>query len=115
VKELNTWVIRQGIQIEAPAGAAVRSVAAGRVVYVGPFRRYGRIVIVDHGSGFFSIYGYLDRIARAKGEDVDAKDLVGFAGPTEEAGPQATGRAVTYFEVRQNGTALDPLNWLETR
>jgi len=115
IKELNTWVIRQGISIESPSGAGVRSVAAGRVVYVGPFRRYGRIVIVDHGSGFFSIYGYLDRAVRAKGEDVDVKDLVGFAGPTEEAGPQATGRAVTYFEVRQNGTALDPLAWLEQR
>lgn len=115
VKELNTWIIRQGIQIETPTGAAVRSVAAGRVVYVGPFRRYGRIVIVDHGSGFFSIYGYLDRTARSKGDDIDGRETVGFAGPTEEAGPQASGRAVVYFEVRQNGVALDPAAWLERR
>ena len=72
-------------------------------------------MILDHGSGFFSIYGYLDRTARTKGDELDAKDVVGFAGPSEEAGPQPEGRAVTYFEVRQNGTALDPLAWLEKR
>lgn len=115
VAELDTWVIRQGIQIETAAASVVRSVAPGRVVFAGLFRRYGRIVIVDHGSGFFSVYGWLDRSARAKGDEVDAGDAVGYAGPTPEAGPAAEGRARVYFEVRRNGTALDPLGWLKER
>lgn len=116
VQGLDTWVIRSGIRIEAAAGAAVRAVAAGRVAYAGPFRKYGRIAIVEHGAGLFTVYGYLDRLAAVKGDEVAARGLLGYAGPPEDAGPEpAADRAAVYFEVRQNGAALDPMGWLEPR
>jgi len=110
VGELETWIIRDGIEIQVPEGAPVRCVKAGTVAYAGPFRSYGTIVVVNHGSGFFSVYGMLGRVVVSKGEVLQALDVVGYAGRPGAGGPPAV-----YFEVRQNSQALDPLHWLERR
>lgn len=112
--ELDTWVIRQGIHIETAPGAAVRPVRAGTVLYAGAFRSYGQMVIVDHGSGLFTVYGSLSKTAASKGQSVDADDVLGWAGRPEDASAPAKG-SMLYFEVRRDGQALDPIAWLEKR
>ena len=106
--ELKTWVIRQGVTFATKSGAAVAAVGAGRVIYAGPFRSYGKVVIVDHGGGFFSIYGELGDIQKSKGAPVDVGEAVGTAGGEG-------GQGVVYLELRRGTEALDPMAWLQKK
>lgn len=105
VPELGTWTIHNGIEIRTPAGAKIVAVAPGKVIFTGPFRSYGKVVIVDHGRGFFSIYGRLDRILSKKGDRVRSGTSIASA---------AKGRgSLMYLELRQGTRALNPVAWLK--
>ncbi len=107
-RELGTWTVHQGMTMATDAGAAVKAVAAGRVIFSGPFRSYGKVLIVDHGSGFFSVYGSLGDVGKEKGSEVRAGERLAAAG----AGPNGSGGRV-YLEIRRGTEALDPAEWLE--
>ena len=114
VPGLKTWIVREGIRIATEPGAEVHAALAGKVIYAGPFRAYGNVVIVDHEKGFFTIYGLLSRIDAAKGQVVSALSSLGLAGEDTQAmssGKKSSGSAV-YFEIRKGDRALDPLKWL---
>ncbi|MBO7238301.1 MAG: peptidoglycan DD-metalloendopeptidase family protein [Elusimicrobiaceae bacterium] len=111
-KDLNTYIFRDGIKIAARNGEAVKCVAAGEVIYAGPFRSYGNVVIVEHGKGFFSIYGFLSKINVAVGDKLTTGGVLGAAGVDTQQS-SGTGRYAVYFETRQGTTAVDPLDWLE--
>jgi septal ring factor EnvC (AmiA/AmiB activator) len=108
VSELHTWVIHQGIRLATDAGAEIHPVQAGKVIFAGPFRSYGKVIIVDHGRDFYTIYGGLGRMLKAPGDRVDTSDALGTA---ELSGSGGT----LYFEIRQSVDALDPLVWLRKR
>ncbi len=113
-KDLNTWIFRDGIKISAQAGEAVKTVAQGDVIYAGPFRSYGNVVIVDHGKGFFSIYGFLSDIKAVVGEKLPQGGVLGAAGLDTQQ-KSGTGRYAVYFETRQGATAVDPMDWLQKK
>ncbi|MBI4425275.1 MAG: peptidoglycan DD-metalloendopeptidase family protein, partial [Elusimicrobia bacterium] len=116
VRELNTVIIHQGIRIATEPGAPVRPVKAGKVIFAGPFRSYGKVLIVDHGQGFYTIYGRLGALAKGKGDAVTPEETIAAAGePEARAGSKPEPGGVVYFEVRQSGEALDPIQWLVTR
>jgi murein hydrolase activator len=105
--EFHTQVFRKGIDFAADPGEPVRAVAPGRVRFAGWFRGYGRMVILDHGAGFFTVSGHLDEIRVEVDEDVDGGEAIGTVGDTGSlAGPGL------YFEIRRGGEALDPALWL---
>jgi septal ring factor EnvC (AmiA/AmiB activator) len=105
--EFKTQTLRTGIEISAPAGTSVLSVASGRVLFAGWFRGYGQMVIVDHGAGDLSVSGYLDEVLVAAGDSVAAGQPIGAVGETGSAsGPGL------YFEIRHDGKAVDPALWL---
>jgi septal ring factor EnvC (AmiA/AmiB activator) len=106
--ELGTWSVHQGVLLDTAADAAIKAVAPGTVIFAGPFRSYGQVIIVDHGSGFFSVYGGLGPMDKAKGAAVRRGDVLAKAG----GGPKG-GRL--YLELRRGTDALDPLAWLEKR
>ena len=111
---LKTWIVREGIRIATEQEAPVRAALAGKVIYAGPFRTYGNVVIIDHEKGFFTIYGLLSRIDAAKGQAVAAMSPLGAAGEDTQAmssGKKSPGSAV-YFEIRKGDRAIDPLKWL---
>ena len=111
-QDLNTWIFRDGIKIAARSGQSVQCVEAGEVIYAGPFRSYGNVVIVDHGKGFFSIYGFLHTIGTKVGDKLSRGAALGTAGlDTQQS--SGTGQYAVYFETRQGTTAVDPLEWLE--
>lgn len=110
--DLNTWIFRDGIKIAAAYGAPVRASADGSVIYAGPFRSYGNVVIMDHGKGFFTIYGFLREITVSVGDKVDQLGQVGMVGKDTQAS-SGTGQSAVYFEIRQGTTAVDPLEWLK--
>jgi septal ring factor EnvC (AmiA/AmiB activator) len=106
--ELGTTIVRQGMTLATAASAPVAPVADGKVIFSGPFRSYGNVVIVDHGGGFFSIYGSLGQITTSKGAIARAGE------PFARAGAAASGGGRLYLEIRRGTQALDPAAWLET-
>ena len=103
-------VVRNGVEITAAADAPVLAVHEGTVAFAGPFTGFGNLVILDHGDRAYTLYGYLDTIGVTKGGRVDARATLGTAGA-----PPAGGSTAAYFEVRIDGKANDPLQWLKPR
>ena len=90
-----------GLEISGPAGASVRAAADGRVAFAHTHATYGRLVIVDHGGSFFTIYGGLGRIDVAVGQSVTRGSSVGSL----DAG-------ALFFQVRRGTRALEARTWL---
>ena len=107
--KFGTAVNRSGIEIASPLRRAVAVVHEGTVAYAAPFTGFGNLVIVDHGAQIYTLYGYLSSIAVNKGDRVEKGGRVG------DVGVSPTGQAVLYFEVRVDGKAVDPLQWLKPR
>ena len=102
-KDSKAEIVSNGIEIRADDGAPVQSIADGRVAFVGWLRGFGRLVIVDHGSGVHSLSGHLSKAAVASGDEVRRGQTIAFVGDTESTnGPKL------YFELRENGRPRDP-------
>ena len=105
--KFNTFTVQKGIEIEAPLGAGIRAIHDGRVLYSDWFKGYGKILIIDHGEGYYTLSGHASALLKAVGEEVRAGDVVALVGDTGSLkGP------CLYFEIRQRGKPLDPLAWL---
>jgi len=117
VAEIKASISRDGITIAAARGSEVKSVGDGEVIYAGPFRSYGKVVIVDHKKGYFTIYGFLDRIGVSKGDKVHAASVLGNAGTDTRPNlsTQESGAGAVYFEIRAGTSAVDPERWLSRR
>jgi murein hydrolase activator len=102
-----TVVRRNGIDLAAPEGFAVRAVHDGRVAFAEPFTGYGRLIIVDHGGNAFSLYGHLGSLYVARGQMVAAGTALGSVGRAPGGEPSL------YFELRIDGRPVDPLQWLK--
>ncbi|MCL2389452.1 MAG: peptidoglycan DD-metalloendopeptidase family protein [Elusimicrobia bacterium] len=105
--QLDTYVISNGIRIRSAEGAVVNAVADGTVLFAGQFRAYGRMVIVDHGNGFFSIYGQLASISVRENQTIARGATIGRLGRGDAN--------VLYFEVRENQAPVNPTLWLRQR
>ncbi len=94
-----------GLEFEAPSGTPVRAAAAGRVAFCDRYGSYGRLVIVDHGNGYYTAYGGLGVIEVRVGDDLSAQARIGSIG-SESARP------ALFFEVRKGTRTLSPRVWL---
>ncbi len=103
----DTYTVRNGIEIEAGADTPVRAVYAGRVVFADRFLGYGLMVVVDHGGKHHSLYAQLSEVSVSVGQEVEAGTVLGTTGDGGEDSPGL------YFEVRYQGKAEDPLDWLK--
>ncbi|WP_116367944.1 murein hydrolase activator EnvC family protein [Parahaliea mediterranea] len=98
-----TW---QGVNIPAAAGAPVRAIHHGRVVYADWFRGSGLLLIIDHGDGYMSLYAHNQSLQREVGEWVQAGSAIGSVGDSG-----GLDRPALYFEIRHNGKPVDPARW----
>ena len=81
--------------------------AAGRVLNAGWLGGYGNLVVVDHGGGLSTAYAHNTSFAVSVGEAVSAGQVIAYSGSTgNSSGPHV------HFEVRVNGSAVDPLGYL---
>ncbi len=97
----------EGVYLEAAAGAEVRAVHSGRVVFADWLRGFGYLAIVDHGDGHMSLYGNADDLFKAVGDWVESGEPIAAAG---NSGGEA--KSGLYFEVRSDGRPTNPLAWL---
>lgn len=93
-----------GVVIDAKPGAPVRSIHAGKVVYADVLGGYGLLVIVDHGEGYMSLYGYNDAVLKRPGQRVRSGEAIASVGDRGEA-------SGVYFEIRHRGKPVNPAAW----
>jgi murein DD-endopeptidase MepM/ murein hydrolase activator NlpD len=98
--------MHEGIDIAAPGGTPIHAAAAGTVIYAGWLGGYGNMVIIDHGGGLATAYAHQSAIYITAGS-VSQGQVVGAVGTTGHS----TGNHL-HFEVRINGSAVDPLGYL---
>lgn len=98
-----TW---QGVLIQARAGAPVKAVSRGRVAFADWLRGYGLLVIIDHGEGYMSLYGYNQALYKETGDWVEEGEVI--AGVGSSGGHE---RSALYFEIRRAGKPTNPARW----
>jgi murein DD-endopeptidase MepM/ murein hydrolase activator NlpD len=94
-----------GIDIAVPVGSVVRASAGGSVADAGEDPQYGNFVLLQHASGYQTMYGHLSRVVVAKGDSVEPGAVLGLTGNS--------GRSTAphlHFEVRHDGQSVDPLS-----
>ncbi|MGE5246713.1 MAG: murein hydrolase activator EnvC family protein, partial [Verrucomicrobiota bacterium] len=92
----------RGVEVEGRSGAVVKAVGRGEVAFAGAVSGFGNVLIVQHGSGLFSVYGKLDSFLVRQGQAVEKGQAVGRL-------PESpSGKSVLYLELRAGGTAIDP-------
>jgi septal ring factor EnvC (AmiA/AmiB activator) len=105
--ESDAVIAHKGLDLRAPADEPVRAVFAGRVAYASTLHGFGRVVILDHGENWFSVYAHLEDVEVAPGAEVAARQAIGTVGETGSIkGPYL------YFELRHGQEAVDPTSWL---
>ncbi len=103
----DTGAVWKGLFIRAREGEVVKSVAAGKVVFADWLRGFGNLIIVDHGSGFMSLYGSNESLYKQPGETVKAGETIATVG-NSGGNPQSG----LYFELRYQSKPVNPLGWL---
>jgi septal ring factor EnvC (AmiA/AmiB activator) len=101
-----TEVAWDGVLIDAKEGLEVQAVTRGKVVFAEWFRSFGLMIIIDHGQGYLTLYGYNQSLYKKTGDAVEAGDVIASVG-------QSGGRnkAGLYFGIRNKGLPIDPLEW----
>ncbi|MEW6600385.1 MAG: peptidoglycan DD-metalloendopeptidase family protein [Nitrospirota bacterium] len=106
-----TSALKSGIEIKAKPGNDVYAVAGGRVVYTDIYQGYGRVVIIDHGDGYHSLYGNLSDTSLEKGNIVIEGSKVGSPAQSKTLNVPSL-----YFEIRYKGRPVDRLmGWMEQK
>jgi murein hydrolase activator len=95
----------RGLSIRTRPDAAVTAPAAGRVVFAGPFRAYGQMLIISHGAGYHTLIAGLTRLDARNQQMVQPGEPIGVMGPEGEG-------TTLYFELRRGGDAINPSGWL---
>ena len=98
----------KGITIETRAGAQVVTPYDGQVVFSGPFRGYGLLLIIEHGEGYHTLLAGVAQLDAAVGQHLLAGEPVAVMGQPE-------GKPLLYVELRHNGQPVNPLPWLTAR
>lgn len=96
----------EGVLIGAAEGVDVVAVANGRVVYADWLRGYGMLMIVDHGSGYFTLYGYNQGLQKNVGDAVTQGEVIASVGNSG-----GNDRPALYFEIRKDGKPSNPATW----
>ncbi len=100
--DFDVVVENHGVEIEAASGASIRAVGRGEVVFSGSVSGFGKVLIVQHGAGLFSVYGKAASYSAKQGQAVAGGDVVGRLPENPD------GRSVLYLELRAGGAAVDP-------
>ena len=108
---------QKGQSIAAHAGAQITSPCDGWVVYAGPFRSYGQLLILNAGGGYHVLLAGMERISVDLGQFVltgEPVAVMGSGSQVSAAGAARSKQPVLYVEFRKDGTPIDPSPWWAT-
>jgi septal ring factor EnvC (AmiA/AmiB activator) len=105
--EFNATVYSSGYEIGSPVGTPVRAAEPGTVVFADWLQGYGRVMIIDHGGEFYTVYGHIEDFTVTVDQVVRRGTVIATLGDTGNLGSPSL-----YFEVRQGARALNPRNYL---
>lgn len=104
---LKVWKLHDGLDLGAKSGTPIKAAEQGIVITAGYLTGYGNTVIILHGDGISTLYGHQSKIAVKKGDKVTRGQTIGYVGSTGySTGPHL------HFGVMDNGTPVNPINWL---
>jgi septal ring factor EnvC (AmiA/AmiB activator) len=95
-----------GVSIQADRGSDIQAIYPGTVVFSDWFDHYGWLVIIDHGDGFMSLYAHAEGLYKNVDDYVTQGELIAVVGDSGDAE-----QTNLYFEIRRQGTPVDPANW----
>ncbi len=96
----------RGVLVAASEGTDVHAIAKGRVVFADWLRGFGLLLILDHGKGYMSLYGYNRSLFKEVGDQVEAGEVIAAVG--DSGGRHRMG---LYLELRKDGRPFDPSPW----
>lgn len=96
-----------GIAIDAPDGAPIKAIFAGKILFTGYRKGYGNMVIIDHGMNYYSITARMEKITVKEGDLVEEGGVIGAAGDIATLFEKGV-----YFEIREDAAPIDPLEWI---
>lgn len=107
-RSYNTSVVSNGIDIAVREGTKVVAVDKGEVVFSDRYGGQGKMIIIDHQNGFFSLYGFNSDLVVKRGDTVSRGQMIARSGMTGSAT-----QASLHFELRKDGAAINPLPYFE--
>ncbi|PLY00071.1 MAG: hypothetical protein C0624_12805 [Desulfuromonas sp.] len=105
--DLGTLFDSNGIEINTEEQTPIKALWKGRVAFASAFKGYGNLVIIDHGSGYHSLYAHASRMVKRVDDHVKQGEVLAFSGYPGTSG--------VYFEIRRQGKPVDPETWLSRR
>jgi len=108
-EKTETGAKSKGIEIAGRSDAQVVAPFDGQVVFSGPFRGYGQILIIEHGGGYHSLISGLGRLDASVGAWLAAGEPIGLLEPAGSGDP------ILYLELRRQGRPINPQPWLAMR
>lgn len=101
-----TETVSDGIRVATAPGQQLRLPAPGKVMYADEFLSLGRMMVIDHGDGFYSVYGHLGELGAEVGAELEKGGRLGTSGALP------SGRPGYYFEIRRGGQPVNPADYL---
>jgi murein hydrolase activator len=101
----------KGIHIEARPGAQVVSPCDGTILYAGPFRSYGQLLIIDPGGGYHVVIAGMERIQVTQGQTILEGEPIAIMGAEPRSSEKTNARPILYVEFRRDQQSIDPAPW----
>nr|HOW16649.1 peptidoglycan DD-metalloendopeptidase family protein [bacterium] len=101
--KLRNWIYNKGVTVQAGYASNVSAINDGVVMYTGWIPVYGRVLIIDHQNGLFSIYGHLSKIFFEVGDKVKKGSIIAHSGDSGSVDSPAL-----YFGLRDTTNDIDP-------
>ncbi len=102
-----TETVCDGVRIATSPGTGINSICEGVIIYANEFLNLGRMVVIDHQDGYFTVYANLGSLDVNQNDSVEEGQRLGNCGVIPE------GRTGYYFEVRRSGEPVDPVGYME--
>ena len=106
--KLKTTTENPGIDIKGKPGSEIRSVLGGIVTTITFIRGFGTTIIIDHGNGFYTVYGHVTKVETFEDSQVRGGDVIAYMGDSS-----SINGAQLHFEIWGQGKKLDPEKWLK--
>ena len=105
--QVDAGITSKGITIQTRSNAQVISPYDGKVLFAGPFRGYGQLLIIEHGDGYHTLLAGIGRLDTSVGQSLLAGEPVGIM--------LAQSKPTLYIELRKNGQPINPATWLNQK